>query len=148
MIFSPKYIAYEVFIPIFPRILVKTADDQSHADPRGTAPAATWRGVWPTYLLQFLLEQDSVQVQYIFKNTLFKKLRLFSRLRRTPMASYMTTMATTKLMANSKLPTPYLSPDAVVSAHAMAEWELGIPPEPNSRSGLNDRFKTTSMMVF
>ena len=64
------------------------------------------------------------------------------------MASYMTTMATTKLMANSKLPTPYLSPDAVVSAHTVAEWELGIPPEPNSRSGLNDRFKTTSMMVF
>ena len=51
------------------------------------------------------------------------------------MASYMTTMATTKLMANSKLPTPYLSPDAVVSAHTVAEWELGIPPEPNSAPG-------------
>ena len=66
MIFSPKYIAYEVFIPIFPRILVKTADDQSHADPQDRACRHLERRM-AHILLQFLLEQDSVQVQYIFK---------------------------------------------------------------------------------
>ena len=39
-------------------------------------------------------------------------------------------------------------PEAVVSAQTVEEWELGIPPEPNIRSGLKDRFKTRSMTVF
>ena len=51
-------------------------------------------------------------------------------------------------MANSKLPTPYFIPDAVVSAQTVAEWELGIPPEPKIRSGLKDLLITISITVF
>ena len=37
---------------------------------------------------------------------------------------------------------------AVVSAHMVDEWELGMPPEPTSRSGLKDWFRAMSMTVF
>ena len=82
------------------------------------------------------------------KKTVFKSFACFPVSLRTPMASYITTMARTKLMANSKLPTPYRIPEAVASAQTVAEWELGIPPEPKIRSGLKDRFRIRSMIVF
>ena len=36
----------------------------------------------------------------------------------------------------------------MVRAQTVEEWELGIPPDPVSRSGLKDLFRAISMMVF
>ena len=54
--------------------------------------------------------------------------------RRTPRASYMTIIARMAETANWKLPPPYWIPAAVARAQTVAEWELGIPPLPTSRS--------------
>jgi hypothetical protein len=53
------------------------------------------------------------------------------------MASYMTTAARTKLTANSEDDTPQQIPLDTTRAQTVAEWELGIPPDPTSRSGEN-----------
>ena len=50
-------------------------------------------------------------------------------------------------MENSKLPTPYRSAAAVASEHTVDEWELGIPPDPIRRSGLNEWFSPMSRIV-
>ena len=60
---------------------------------------------------------------------------------------YITTIDIIKQTANSKLPPPYLIPAAVVNAHMVEEWELGIPPEPKIRSGLKERFNAISSSV-
>jgi len=78
----------------------------------------------------------------------FKSFACFPVSLRTPMASYMTTMARTKDTANSKEPAPYSSAAAVVNAQTVAEWELGIPPDPTRRSALKLLFKAQSMSVF
>ena len=50
--------------------------------------------------------------------------------------------------ANSKEPAPYLSRAAVVRPQTVAEWELGIPPDPTRRSALKFLFKAKSIRVF
>lgn len=57
--------------------------------------------------------------------------------RRTPIASYITMIATIRDMAKEKLAEPYSRYVAVTRAHTVAEWELGIPPLPTRRSATN-----------
>ena len=78
----------------------------------------------------------------------FKSLACLPVSRRTPIASYITTIASTKLMAKAEDPTPQQIPAAVVKLHTVAEWELGIPPEPTSRSALKLLFRQKSNNVF
>ena len=78
----------------------------------------------------------------------FKSLACFPVSRLTPIASYMTIMESTKDTANSKDPAPYLSRAAVVRPQTVAEWELGIPPDPTRRSALKFLFKAKSIRVF
>lgn len=112
------------------------------------APATTCRGVWPTYSFSFSWRNILSRFRIFSKNTLFRSFACFPVSMRTFMASYMTIIASTKLIANSKLPMPYSIPDAVVRAQTVAEWELGIPPEPKILSGLKDWFSTISIIVF
>ena len=51
-------------------------------------------------------------------------------------------------MANSKDSTPYRIAAPAVKAHTVAEWELGIPPDPTSRSGEKFRLSKKSINVF
>ena len=78
----------------------------------------------------------------------FSSFACFPVSRRTPVASYITTMDRTKHTANSKELTPYRSAAAVVSPHTVAECELGIPPEPTMRSQFIVRFSAKSSIVF
>ena len=112
------------------------------------APATTCSGVCPTYSFNFSWRNTPSRFRIFSKNTLFSSFACFPVSRLTPIASYITIIARTKLTANSKLPTPYFIPEAVVSAQTVAEWELGIPPDPKIRSGLKDRFRTISITVF
>jgi hypothetical protein len=64
------------------------------------------------------------------------------------MASYITTAASTKLTANSEEDTPQQIPLETTRAHTVEEWELGIPPDPTSRSGEKPWFKLQSIIVF
>ena len=55
---------------------------------------------------------------------------------RTPVASYMTTLARMKLTAKAGDWSPYWSAAAVVSATTVEVWLDGIPPDPVRRSQL------------
>ena len=52
---------------------------------------------------------------------------------RTPVASYMTTAASTKARANESDVVPFFTPSPVTRPITKAEWEEGIPPDPSRR---------------
>ena len=113
-----------------------------------TAPATTCSGVCPTYSFSFSWRKTPSKFRIFSKKTLFNSFACFPVSRLTPIASYNYDLRENKADGNSKLPTPYFIPDAVVSAQTVAEWELGIPPEPKIRSGLKDLLITISITVF
>src|ERR1700730_11404282 len=77
----------------------------------------------------------------------FRIMACWPAARRTPVASYMTTVEKISAMAKSGDPTPSSRPMIVVRATTRALCELGIPPAVASRRTLNRCSRTESMIT-
>mgnify|MGYP002623039900 CR=1 FL=1 len=99
------------------------------------APAQTCSGVCPTSSFRLFSRTSPSHWKGFSSRRAFKTLACLPVSSRTPMASCITMIASTALMANSKECIEYRKNAAVASEQTVAEWELGMPPEPIRRSG-------------